>query len=205
MPRSCPSNVSTLRATNHLGEMKNRSPMHAVVPDGASLSEYKEWTSLRYKTPQVRLTARPPCRPHDTCQPPGPTSLLNPQDAVVLFCSLCGPHFRARRSRRDVPSNRQPSRHWFSEVFQSPGDFRPHPWTSVRVHHVSVVSVSVSHKYSTSQYVDQQTALAENLTYAFSDTFIIRADHTTKLSPSGSGRKSVRIQSNKKYLNHVAV
>ena len=56
-----------------------------------------------------------------------------------------------------------------------------------------------------SQYVDQQTALAENLTYAFSDTFIIRADHTSKLNPSGPGRKSVRIQSHKKYLNHVAM
>ncbi|KAJ3523900.1 hypothetical protein NM688_g8650 [Phlebia brevispora] len=55
------------------------------------------------------------------------------------------------------------------------------------------------------EYVDQATALSENLTYAFSNTFIIRADHKTKLSANGPGRKSVRIQSHKKYLNHVAV
>lgn len=54
-------------------------------------------------------------------------------------------------------------------------------------------------------YVDQATALAQNLTYSSGDTFIIRADHTTTLSASGPGRNSVRIQSNKQYFNHVAV
>jgi len=54
-------------------------------------------------------------------------------------------------------------------------------------------------------YVDQTTALAQNLTYANGDTFIIRADHTTVLSASGPGRNSVRLQSNKQYYNHVAV
>ncbi|THH27536.1 hypothetical protein EUX98_g6654 [Antrodiella citrinella] len=54
-------------------------------------------------------------------------------------------------------------------------------------------------------YVDQATALAQNLTYASGDTFIIRADDTTVLSASGPGRNSVRLQSNKQYLNHVAV
>ena len=56
-----------------------------------------------------------------------------------------------------------------------------------------------------SNYVDQDTALADNLTYASGDTFIIRADHKTVLSSSGPGRNSVRIQSNKQYYNHVAV
>ncbi|KAI0790474.1 laminarinase [Abortiporus biennis] len=54
-------------------------------------------------------------------------------------------------------------------------------------------------------YVDQTTALAQNLTYANGDTFIIRADFKTKLSASGPGRNSVRLQSNKQYSNHVAV
>ncbi|TCD67725.1 hypothetical protein EIP91_012025 [Steccherinum ochraceum] len=54
-------------------------------------------------------------------------------------------------------------------------------------------------------YVDQSTALAQNLTYASGDHFIIRADHTTTLSASGPGRNSVRLQSNKQYTNHVAV
>nr|BAC67687.1 putative laminarinase [Phanerodontia chrysosporium] len=54
-------------------------------------------------------------------------------------------------------------------------------------------------------YVDQATALAKNLTYASGDTLILRADHTTTLSPSGPGRNSVRIRSIKTYTTHVAV
>ncbi|KAH8105325.1 laminarinase [Cristinia sonorae] len=54
-------------------------------------------------------------------------------------------------------------------------------------------------------YVSQSTAQAQNLTFASSDHFIIRADHTTKLSASGPGRNSVRLQSNKQFTNHVAV
>ena len=59
--------------------------------------------------------------------------------------------------------------------------------------------------YDLRKYVDQKTALAHNLTFASGDHFVIRADHTTKLSAGGPGRMSVRIQSNKRYLNHVAV
>ena len=54
-------------------------------------------------------------------------------------------------------------------------------------------------------YVDQDTALALNLTYYNGDTFIIRADDTTVLSASGPGRNSVRLQSNKQYTTHVTV
>ncbi len=56
-----------------------------------------------------------------------------------------------------------------------------------------------------SNYVDQGTAIAKNLTYASGDTFIIRAGHTTVLTPSGPGRNSVRLMSNKQYTRHVAV
>jgi len=49
-------------------------------------------------------------------------------------------------------------------------------------------------------YVDKQTAKNQNLSYASGNTFIMRADHTTTLNPSGPGRKSVRIQSNKQYV-----
>ena len=59
--------------------------------------------------------------------------------------------------------------------------------------------------FSLSKYVDQSTALAKNLTYANGDHFIIRADSTSVLSSSGPGRSSVRIQSKRQYLNHVAV
>ncbi|KAI0820859.1 laminarinase [Trametes gibbosa] len=54
-------------------------------------------------------------------------------------------------------------------------------------------------------YVDQGTALAQNLTFSSGDHFVIRADHTTVLNPSGPGRNSVRLQSNKQYTTHVTV
>ncbi|KAF7320866.1 Glycoside hydrolase family 16 protein [Mycena chlorophos] len=55
-------------------------------------------------------------------------------------------------------------------------------------------------------YVDKATAMANNLTYASDDTFILRADHKTVISDSSSvGRKSVRIRSNKAYTTHVAI
>ncbi|KNZ74687.1 putative glycosidase C21B10.07 [Termitomyces sp. J132] len=54
-------------------------------------------------------------------------------------------------------------------------------------------------------YVDSATAASENLTFASSNTFILRADHTTVLSSSGPGRNSVRIKSNKVYTEHVAI
>ena len=54
-------------------------------------------------------------------------------------------------------------------------------------------------------YVDQATALSLNLTFASDDTFIMRADSTTVLNPSGPGRDSVRIRSVNTYTNHVAV
>jgi hypothetical protein len=54
-------------------------------------------------------------------------------------------------------------------------------------------------------YVDESTARAQNLTYASSDTFVLRADDTTTLSPSGPGRNSVRLLSNNAYTTHVAM
>jgi len=54
-------------------------------------------------------------------------------------------------------------------------------------------------------YVDQATAQNRNLSYAGDDTFILRADYTTVLDPSGPGRDSVRIQSWNSYTQHVVV
>ncbi|KAG8691660.1 hypothetical protein FRC09_011564, partial [Ceratobasidium sp. 395] len=48
-------------------------------------------------------------------------------------------------------------------------------------------------------YVDQATAQRLNLTYASSNSFIMRADYTTTLPASGPGRNSVRIQSKKQW------
>ena len=54
-------------------------------------------------------------------------------------------------------------------------------------------------------YVDEATALKQNLTYAHGNTLVLRADHTTVLNSSGPGRDSVRIRSKKTYTTHVAV
>ncbi|KAJ6513760.1 laminarinase [Mycena vitilis] len=54
-------------------------------------------------------------------------------------------------------------------------------------------------------YVDQATAVAANLTFNSDDTFVLRADHTAILDPSGPGRNSVRLRSKNAYSTHVAV
>lgn len=54
-------------------------------------------------------------------------------------------------------------------------------------------------------YVNAATAASQNLTFASSNTFILRADHMSVLSANGPGRNSVRIRSNKVYTTHVAV
>ena len=54
-------------------------------------------------------------------------------------------------------------------------------------------------------YVNEATALKQNLTYAHGDTFVIRTDYKTVLDPDGPGRNSVRIRSKKAYTTHLAV
>ncbi|KAG8697450.1 hypothetical protein FRC09_007865 [Ceratobasidium sp. 395] len=54
-------------------------------------------------------------------------------------------------------------------------------------------------------YVDQATAQRLNLTYASSNSFIMRADYTTTLPASGPGRNSVRIQSKKQWGTHLEI
>ena len=56
-----------------------------------------------------------------------------------------------------------------------------------------------------SNYVDQATALAQNLTFASDTSFVMRADSFTTLDPNGPGRNAVRIQSNNVYTTHVSV
>ncbi|KAF9524553.1 concanavalin A-like lectin/glucanase domain-containing protein [Crepidotus variabilis] len=55
------------------------------------------------------------------------------------------------------------------------------------------------------QYVDEPTAIRENLTFATPDTFILRADHKTVLTPTSPGRKSVRIISRDEFKTHIAI
>ncbi|KIY67870.1 glycoside hydrolase family 16 protein [Cylindrobasidium torrendii FP15055 ss-10] len=54
-------------------------------------------------------------------------------------------------------------------------------------------------------YVDQTTAVAQNLTYASDDSVIIRSDSTTILDPAGAGRNSIRLKSSKVYTNGATV
>jgi len=53
--------------------------------------------------------------------------------------------------------------------------------------------------------VDAATASSQNLTFASGDHFVLRADFHTVLDPSGPGRNSVRIISNKQYTTSVMV
>lgn len=54
-------------------------------------------------------------------------------------------------------------------------------------------------------YVDGPTAASLNLTFSSGDHFVLRADSTTVLDPSGPGRNSVRIMSNDQYTTSVMV
>ncbi|KAF9460039.1 laminarinase [Collybia nuda] len=54
-------------------------------------------------------------------------------------------------------------------------------------------------------YVNAATASSQNLTFASSDHFVVRADFKNVLSSSGPGRNSVRLQSNKRFTTSVAV
>jgi len=54
-------------------------------------------------------------------------------------------------------------------------------------------------------YVDQATAIANNLSYTCDDSIVLRADHTTVLDPAGPGRNSVRVKSVATYTKHVLI
>ncbi|KAF7763643.1 CAZyme family GH16 [Agaricus bisporus var. burnettii] len=54
-------------------------------------------------------------------------------------------------------------------------------------------------------YVDAGTARSQNLTFASGNSFVLRADSRTRLSPSGPGRNSVRLLSRKQYTTAVMV
>jgi hypothetical protein len=61
-----------------------------------------------------------------------------------------------------------------------------------------------SHRHSR-DYVDESTAKADGLVSVANNKLTLRADYTTKLSSSGSGRKSFRIESASQYKTHVAM
>ena len=71
--------------------------------------------------------------------------------------------------------------------------------------YISFQNFVLTQSPSNSNYVDQDTAVAKNLTIARGDTLILRADDTTVLDPNGPGRDSVRIRSKKTYTTHVVV
>ena len=73
-----------------------------------------------------------------------------------------------------------------------------------RCHSNSVFGASSLTRFH-SNYVDQGTAVAQNLTFASGNSLIMRADDWTVLDPNGPGRNSVRIRSVKTYNTHVSV
>ncbi|KAF5329984.1 hypothetical protein D9611_010460 [Ephemerocybe angulata] len=54
-------------------------------------------------------------------------------------------------------------------------------------------------------YVNSTIALQEQLVQAKGDSFVLRADSKTTLSPEGPGRNSVRLMSKNQYENAVMV
>ncbi|KIM32527.1 glycoside hydrolase family 16 protein [Serendipita vermifera MAFF 305830] len=54
-------------------------------------------------------------------------------------------------------------------------------------------------------YVDEATARVFNLSYASDDRFILRGDHTSRLSSYDKGRKSVRLLSKKAYSHGTVI
>ena len=63
------------------------------------------------------------------------------------------------------------------------------------------VMISIGH----SNYVTEEQARSLGLAIVEGSSFILRADDTTTLSPSGPGRNSFRISSNNIYGTHVSV
>jgi hypothetical protein len=61
--------------------------------------------------------------------------------------------------------------------------------------------ISIGH----SNYVTEEQARSLGLAIVEGSSFILRADDTTPLSPSGPGRNSFRISSNNMYGKHVSV
>ena len=54
-------------------------------------------------------------------------------------------------------------------------------------------------------YVDQCTAISNNLTFASEDLFVFRADYQNKVASSDTGRKSVRLISSQTFQHHVVM
>ncbi|TEB31638.1 hypothetical protein FA13DRAFT_1732501 [Coprinellus micaceus] len=54
-------------------------------------------------------------------------------------------------------------------------------------------------------YVNETESRSRNLTYAHGDSFVLRGDSETILTPDGPGRPSARIVSKKSYTTHVVV
>lgn len=86
---------------------------------------------------------------------------------------------------------------WFLGSIQLSGYRRPYPWTSVwpDLFMDSILTLNANFR----NYVNESDALSKNLVQVSRDSFIMRADYTTVLSPDGPGRDSVRILSKNTY------
>lgn len=91
---------------------------------------------------------------------------------------------------------------WFLWFFYLGSYCWPNSWTSVSRTWFSRYMYS---PHCHRNYVDKDTSIKSNLTFASVDTFILRADYRKVFPGSDVGRDSVRIKSNKTYKRHVAV
>jgi hypothetical protein len=126
----------------------------------------------------------------------------------VLYLRLRRSHSGNPDTSRFVLSDQQRRGQWLLQLLLLRGYPGSDPRPCVSAHSctsLNVIFCSLTWKPATRNYVDKATAQAQNLTFASSDTFILRADYKTTLSPSGPGRNSVRLLSNNQYSTHVAV
>ena len=94
------------------------------------------------------------------------------------FCEANSFRCLARRvcTRSNVLSVRYHHRHRLLQSIHLSGNRRPDKWKSVSAWNISNWSIADCLRRN---YVDEATAQADNLTFANSNTFVLRADDTT--------------------------
>lgn len=119
-------------------------------------------------------------------------------DSSPLACISC-----YQCPQRNILADRQFRRFRIPQWFLLPGHFGPHPWT--RVCTFLLLMLCNRPQFPHRNYVNAATASSQNLTFSSADHFVVRADFKNVLNPSGPGRNSVRLQSNKRFTTSVSV
>lgn len=178
-----------------------RPPAHSAWCAPPLVCMHIKWSGRRHTFPQVlRIPPIPVAHSFPLHLP------LTHFRYAFYSCAVCRLRPGLVRSGSDVPPQGHVRRARLPLGFLAPGDPRPHsrPSVSTRLD-ISCATRSLPFDFACRNYVDQQTALATNLSFATDDTFIMRADSFNVVDPSAPGRNSVRIQSNNQYTTHVSV